>query len=89
MQDVLLGIIKYTKYSEALNILFFLFKKYIFEVSQTGSVLNISALSKKINKVYIEQEYLANINLQMPKFSNKWSLIKELTHTQSVHINTE
>ena len=89
IQEVLLGVTKHSNQSMALNIVLLLLKKYIFEMTQKGAVLNITAFSNKLNRIYTEHEYLANINLQIPKFRRKWAFIKDLIHTNPVDIKKE
>ena len=48
-----------------------------------------SSVQQLIKAIKIEHEYLANINLTMPKFRRKCALIKDLIHTQPVDINME
>ena len=78
IEDVLLGIIKRSDYSEPLNILILILKSYIFEASRQGHALNINALLYKIKKIYLEQEYLANLKSQLPNFQRKWALVNDL-----------
>ena len=77
-----MGIIQVRNHSETFNILLILLKDYIFEVARKGSVFNTTAFSHKLYQIYIEQEYLATINSQLPKFLRKWALVKDLVHVQ-------
>ena len=88
-EEILLGTINKTDYSEALNILLILLKTYIFETSCAGSPFNILTFSHKVNNTYIEQEYIANTCSNYNKFEKKWSLIKNLIQTPCVNINID
>ena len=78
IQDVLLGIIQPINQSETFNILLLLLKDYIFESAKRGSILNMTAFSQKIHQIYLEQEFLATVNSQLPKFRKKWAMLKNV-----------
>ena len=82
IQEVLLGIIQVDNHSEKFNLLLILLKDYIFKVARKGSIFNTTAFSHKLYQIYIEQEYLATINSQLPTFLRKWALVKDVVHAR-------
>ena len=86
IQEVLLRIIQVGNHSDALNILLLLIKDYIFEVTLKRSSSNITAFCHELHQIYKEQEFLATINSQLSTFLRKWTLFKDLLHTQLANI---
>ena len=82
IQEVLLGTIQFGNHSDTFNILLLIIRDYSFEETQKGSVFSITAFPCTLQEIHIEQEYLATINSQLPKFLRKWALVKELVQTQ-------
>ena len=75
LAEVLLGKLDNTKDSITLNIIFLVFKQYVFQTLSAAQPLNIAGLMKRLKKVYKEQEYVAKIQFKIEKFNKMWNLI--------------
>ena len=60
------------------NIIILVAKKFIWMCSRTSKLLTIQNFQNYFKNVYLEQEYIANMNCQVDKFVHSWSILKEL-----------
>ena len=81
LSEVILGRLDNPKFALSQNIIFLLFKHYIFQSVTLSLPLNLHTFLIKVKKIVNEQKYVAKINLEEEKFNKKWNLITSLIQT--------
>ena len=74
--------------SKNLNFIFLILKYYTFQNVSSPLPLSLNAFLQKLKKIYIEQEFVAKINLSAEKFYKKWNLIASIIQTIWIYLNT-
>ena len=61
-----------------LNIIYLTAKLYIFRSSKSNEFLNCNAFCNFLKKIYLEQEYVAKLELKHSKFIKSWSELRPI-----------
>ena len=81
LTEVLLGKLDNTKTTSTYNIIFLIFKHYLFRTITTNTTPSLDGFLQKLKRIHNEQEYIAKIKSNIENFNKKWSVISSIIQT--------
>ena len=57
----------------SVNVIYLTAKFFIFKISRSSGILSVGNFCEYLNKIYLEQEYVAKLEFKRGKVTNIWS----------------